>query len=375
MRTGRYAALLVIASARLMGCDVYDESLLVRGERTEVTIDEATDTRADDGPSDDVRADDAPSDDGQTEAEPAASTTSTVTCATSGSTTSDDTSTSAENTPNDADDGVTPNDSDADDSDEGSDTDPTPDDSAMETSDDTALTPDDAPDDEASPDDTEPTSDDDQPPDPPTDDVAESTDEPADDEPPVEADAGVPSVPEADAGTDPPASSAVWSFDSDVTGWVVGVSDPTTLRSESSLSFDAAHGVTTGSLRLDAAFTRGGERLAIQSRIAPTDLRGRTLSAMVLLGSGLSQDSANPSAIKLFAKSGSTYVFASGAPVNLLPGADWVSVEFDIDQPDYTDPTATFDASDVREVGFELIAGATTSAIDGATVYFDEVDY
>jgi hypothetical protein len=68
-------------------------------------------------------------------------------------------------------------------------------------------------------------------------------------------------------------------------------------------------------------------------------------------------------------------VFASGAPSNLLPDAGWVTIEFDIDQPDYTDPSATFDAADVREIGFELIAGATSSSIDGAVVYFDEVDY
>jgi hypothetical protein len=360
---------ITIAASLVVGgvtcsCEVYDESLLVQGTSAEVADDESATIEA----NDETSGDSTPGDESTSSAASSAATCSTNQPA---AVEDDGTPFNATDEPVDDDDlsGSSDEESEGfDESAEPTDTETSSDDSVSgETIEAGAPAPDGLQGaDDSAPGQTEPTP-----------ELPEEDQSPADAGVTTVTDAGAPPTMPAETGTDPaPVDSAVWSFDADIMGWIIGFSDPTTLRGQSSLAFSATEGSPgPGSLSLDASFTTGGQRLAIQSPIAPTDLRGRTVTAMVLLDSGLSRDAANPSSVKLFAKSGSAYVFASGAPSNLLPDAGWVTIEFDIDQPDYTDPSATFDAADVREIGFELIAGATSSSIDGAVVYFDEVDY
>ncbi len=180
-----------------------------------------------------------------------------------------------------------------------------------------------------------------------------------------------------DAGVAPPLpmDTAVWSFTSDADGWVAGVSSPTSLGTATTLSFDDTQGSPNpGSLQVVAPFSGSGQMLAVQAPIETVDLRGVTVTAEVMLSSGLSSDAGNPSRIKLFAKSGSAYAFASGPDFPLDSTSEWITVTFDLDSPSYIDPSGEFDASDIREIGFEINSGSGSS-VSEATLYIDSVDY
>jgi hypothetical protein len=186
--------------------------------------------------------------------------------------------------------------------------------------------------------------------------------------------AGATAAPEA--APPPVMGTSVWSFDSNIQGWAVGASDPTSIGDGTTLSFSASEGSPEiGALRAAVPFTGGNEKVLLQVKVASLDLRGKTLSARVLADRGLSPDTANRSRIKLFVKTGGSFLYAAGPDLMLVPGSPWATVTFDVDQPDYVDPNGTYDASDVREVGFELNSGETGGAINGAVLYLDSIDY
>jgi hypothetical protein len=103
------------------------------------------------------------------------------------------------------------------------------------------------------------------------------------------------------------------------------------------------------------------------------DLRGRTLRARVRLGSGLSNDPVNPGGIKLFAKSGEGYSYASGPWTLLTAGAGWLDVTLDGDAPILVPDQ--FDASSVRQIGVELRTFEDTQGVSTAVVYLDSLTY
>jgi hypothetical protein len=174
-----------------------------------------------------------------------------------------------------------------------------------------------------------------------------------------------------------PAGNAVWNFASDSEDWRVGYSDPTMLADSTALSFSASAGFPeAGALEVQVPFTGTDQRLAVEVPLGSSvDMRGLSVTASLALESGMSSDTENPSVVKVFAKSGANYLYASGPTADLQPGGGWMTITFDIDAPDYVDASGAFDPSDVREIGLELNTGPSTGAISTAVIHIDNVDY
>jgi len=122
---------------------------------------------------------------------------------------------------------------------------------------------------------------------------------------------------------------------------------------------------------VDAPFDGANQKVEFQDTQATMlNLQGRTLHARVRLGSGLSDDTAHPGAIKLFAKSGANYDYASGVWTNLL-GSGWADVKLVADTPDFVQ--GAFAADQVRQLGFELRVFSNTQRPTAAVVFIDNV--
>src|SRR5690606_32659050 len=137
---------------------------------------------------------------------------------------------------------------------------------------------------------------------------------------------------------------------------------------------DAQNGDRTpGVLRLEAPFDAANQKIDVQASFKPTNMQGRTLRARVRLQSGLSDDRNNPGGIKLFAKAGANYGYASGEWTYLRPGEGWVDVTLDCDAPILVPDS--FDATEVRQVGVELRTFNETTGATEAIVFVDAISY
>jgi hypothetical protein len=124
-------------------------------------------------------------------------------------------------------------------------------------------------------------------------------------------------------------------------------------------------------LKVEAPFDAGNQKVEFQDTQATMlDLRGRTIHARVRLGSGLSDDAAHPGAIKLFAKSGANFDYASGVFANLL-GSNWTDVTLVADKPDLVQ--GTFAPDQIRQIGFELRVFSDTQRPAPAVIYVDSI--
>lgn len=167
---------------------------------------------------------------------------------------------------------------------------------------------------------------------------------------------------------------SLFGFDSGLDGWQLYATSPERLFAGSRVEHDAQNGdKTPGVLEMFAPFDGPNQKIEVQASLQPVDMRGRILRARVRLGSGLSNDANNPGGIKLFAKSGQNYAYASGAWTWLVPGAGWVDVTLDCDAPILV-PDA-FDAGSVRQIGVELRAFEETTGVTSAVVYVDSLTY
>jgi hypothetical protein len=167
---------------------------------------------------------------------------------------------------------------------------------------------------------------------------------------------------------------ALFTFDEGLEGWQLYATSPERLFSGTSVAFDAQNGdETPGALKVVAPFDASNQKVEVQVTIDPRDLRGHTLVARVRLASGLSSDTEHPGGIKLFAKSGPDYSYASGAWASLLPGQGWVDVTLDCDEPILVPDE--FDASEVRQIGVELRTFNETTSVSSATIYLDSLSH
>lgn len=168
----------------------------------------------------------------------------------------------------------------------------------------------------------------------------------------------------------------LYTFDSDTQQWFLYDTSPERLLSLSEARYDAQNGdVSPGVLRLYAPFDASNQKLEAQVNFShPRDWSGRTLTARVRLGQGLSSDSQDPGGIKLYAKAGDDYDYASGPWTHLTSGQGWVDVTLDLDAPILL-PTGKFDATQVRELGVELRVFNETDHVAPAVVYLDSVSY
>jgi hypothetical protein len=167
----------------------------------------------------------------------------------------------------------------------------------------------------------------------------------------------------------------LWSFDSGIGGWEIRLTDPERLRANAKLEFAGDLGdPDPGSLVVKMPFDGSNQKIEFNVSPSPAlDVTGRIFRARVRLASGLSADKNAPGGIKLFAKSGSSYVYVSGRWSYLTEVGAWVDVSLDPAAPDLS--TGKFDLKNVREVGFELRTFSDTKQVAPAVVNVDSVYY
>jgi hypothetical protein len=168
--------------------------------------------------------------------------------------------------------------------------------------------------------------------------------------------------------------TTLYSFDTGIQPWTFYMSSPTRLGDKTHVSFDAHSGEgSSGALKVEAPFDAPNQKVEFQdTQATPLRLDGRTIHARVRLASGLSDDASHPGAIKLFAKSGANFDYASGVWTN-LHGSGWVDVTLIADQPDFVQ--GTFSSGEVRQVGFELRTFSETQRPAPATIFVDSIGY
>ena len=115
---------------------------------------------------------------------------------------------------------------------------------------------------------------------------------------------------------------------------------------------------TPGSAKLEAPFAGPGEQLLFgQNYPTPLNLSGSMVTAQISVDSGLIGDPVT-SVVQAFVvlKSTSAYTYATGAAVNLEPGAGWMTVSVNADAP----PSLPqgHNPCDVREIDIEVRTGA-----------------
>jgi len=166
-------------------------------------------------------------------------------------------------------------------------------------------------------------------------------------------------------------AEVIYGFDADLQGWYIRETSPEFLEEDSALTHDAQNGSQTpGTARLFTPFSDSNQKIEVQADRA-IDLSGRTLTVRVRLQSGLGSDAQHPGGIKLFAKSGADYRYASGEWVELRPGGGWSDVSLVGDAP-ILDPDG-YSPADVRQIGFELRSFEETTDVSEAVMFFDTV--
>ncbi len=167
----------------------------------------------------------------------------------------------------------------------------------------------------------------------------------------------------------------LYTFDKDVQQWEFYAASPERLASGASVTFDSQNGdVSPGTLKLQAPFDGSNQKIEVQVSLpTPKDWRGQVLKARVRLGMGLSNDTQNPGGIKMFAKAGDDWGYASGDWTYLKAGQGWQDVTLNMDAPILVPDE--FDPSQVRQIGFELRAFNETTNVSAAVVYVDSVRY
>jgi len=129
---------------------------------------------------------------------------------------------------------------------------------------------------------------------------------------------------------------------------------------------------TPGSAKLEAPFAGPGEQLLFgQNYPTPLNLSGSMVTAQISVDSGLIGDPVT-SVVQAFVvlKSTSAYTYATGAAVNLEPGAGWMTVSVNADAP----PSLPqgHNPCDVREIDIEVRTGATGTYRPGV-VHIDTI--
>lgn len=164
----------------------------------------------------------------------------------------------------------------------------------------------------------------------------------------------------------------LYNFDANISPWTLYMTSPDRLAAKTTVAFDAQNGEgNSGALKVDAPFDDPNQKVEFQdTRATPLDLSGSTLRARVRLGRGLSDDTVHPGAIKLFAKSGADFDYASGVWTKLT-GAGWADVTLVVDRPDFVQ--GPFAAAQVRQIGFELRVFSDTQRPMAAVVYLDSI--
>lgn len=130
-----------------------------------------------------------------------------------------------------------------------------------------------------------------------------------------------------------------WSFDADTQGW--RLANP----SVATLDWSDAHGMPSPGALLVQGDSPPDDDLFVYVPIAFRDLSGTIITLNVLL------ESSGDIAVKLFAQSGDSYLWADGGIVRVAAG-EWTCLAFDLEAPVYR--TTGFDPTRVRRVGIGI---------------------
>lgn len=191
----------------------------------------------------------------------------------------------------------------------------------------------------------------------------------------------------------------IYSFDSDLEGWIVqytsagvigsgpmlGTNAPLIPKADVMLSWTSTDGnpsTPPGAMELRIPYTTASQYVGVGvSLAAPVNLTGKVLTANVKVVSGLGDAVdlvSNPGGAKLYAKSGPAYIYAAGDYKSVSAIGTWYQITFTLSTPSFTavDPDGgTFDPSDIREIGVQLDTGGTTTTATAAVDMIDAVQY
>ena len=168
-------------------------------------------------------------------------------------------------------------------------------------------------------------------------------------------------------------------FDSGLDGWWLqqvtpgasGDGGPWPLFTNSGVSWSTAFGNPAGSMKVDAAFNDGGQKLtvALNFPFPYVDLTGKKISVSLFLASG------NPGYFFVFAQDQSWDWKDNGAmQFPAVAGGTWFTATLDMtSSKGFT--SSTFDSTHVRLLGIEFDSGAGSGpgSILPATIYVDNI--
>jgi len=182
------------------------------------------------------------------------------------------------------------------------------------------------------------------------------------------------------------AVTQAYTFDSDEEGWIVQYTssgDGIDLIDKAAVTLSwVAEGDPDGALQADIPYESKSQYVGIGLSLAtPVDLTGKTLRARVKVLSGLGEPEdlmTNPGGAKLYAKSGTGYVYANGVYNPITTIGTWLSISFNLAAPDFVDetnPAGAFDVTDIREIGIQFDTGGTSMTPMAAEILTDNVTY
>jgi hypothetical protein len=136
-----------------------------------------------------------------------------------------------------------------------------------------------------------------------------------------------------------------------------------------------------GALRATIPYDAPGQYVAVGIALTGEglDLGGKIISADVKIVSGVGSESdlsSNPAGAKIYAKSGTAYVYANGVFTNVDAIGEWVTIRFSVEDPDFADEAAAaFDPSQILELGVQFDTSGTSKSATEGVVLVDNIRY
>jgi hypothetical protein len=201
------------------------------------------------------------------------------------------------------------------------------------------------------------------------------------------------------AGTGGGSGAAVtksYTFDMDVETWKVQYTSSGALPGDAGTApliapgdvmlswnnMDGNPATPPGAIQLNIPYSTASQYVGAGISLATkVDLTGKIIHANIKVVSGLGTAAdlmSNPGGAKLYAKSGTGYVYAAGTYTNVTVTGAWIPITFDLSDPSYVDKTndaGSFDPSDIREIGIQLDTSGTSTTAEPAVDLIDTVWY
>jgi hypothetical protein len=195
------------------------------------------------------------------------------------------------------------------------------------------------------------------------------------------------------AGTGVAMPTKVWNFDEDVESWKFqyfssealpdGSMPPKLTNADIGVDWNSnkGYGDQMGCLMVTIPYTTPKQYVGVGLSVAEgVDMTGKKVTAYIKIDSGVEDatDFANaPAGSKLYAKSGTDYVYAAGDYNSITTPGSWTKMTFDLENPGYLDTNAAspFDPSNIRQLGIQIDDGAEAKNISTGVILIDKVSY